>query len=181
MILTFGYQSSTPASLEMLVRDFDARVIDVRTEPRSRIRGFGRRQIERLLGGRYEWRGDQLGGRYLERDSAGKWVQRTEWTVGVPWLVERAQHENLILLCLETCPGICHRHPLVVQVARQLGPGACFHVYPAEGEAEVLDVLDLQRAIEESEDAEYPFEYYTSFRARVHAAGSSAGASRSAI
>jgi hypothetical protein len=179
MILTFGYQSSTPASLEMLVRDFDARVIDVRAVPHSRIRGFGRRQIERLLGRRYEWHGDRLGGRYLERGNDGDWIARTEWTMGVPWLVARARRENLILLCLETCPGDCHRHRLAVQVALQLGPGTCFHVYTEVGEAEVIDVLDLDRA--EAEDADYPFEYYTSFRARVHAVGSSVGASSAAI
>jgi hypothetical protein len=179
MILTFGYQSSTPESLQMLVRDFDARVIDVRAVPHSRIRGFGRRQIERLLDGRYEWHGDRLGGRYLDRDSSGAWLPRTEWTVGVPWLAERARRETLLLLCLETCPGDCHRHPLAVQVARQLGPDTCYHVYPAEGEAEVIDVLELEQA--NVEDTDYPFEYYTSFRARVHAAGSSAGANSAAI
>lgn len=163
MLLTIGYQAIIPGDLVLVASDFDARVIDVRSRPHSTRAGFGRLQLARLLGPRYEWRGDMLGGRYLD---LGRKTLRTEWTVGTLWLAERSQRENLLLLCLEQCPGDCHRHALSVGVARDLGHGTCFHIYTAEGESEVIDVLELERSTRAGDD--YAFEAYTAFRDRVH-------------
>lgn len=104
MFYTIGYQTLTPDYLQKLVADLDVILVDVRSATRSRIRGFGGRQLAELLGDRYAHRPD-LGGR------AGP----------VPKAAVTAlfkQHEEaiangrrgLMLMCLEHAPGDCHRH-----------------------------------------------------------------------
>ena len=63
LIWTIGYQRLAPQRLRCLAEDLDAWVVDTRHVPVTRIRGYGKNQLRDLLGDRYEWRGDELGGR----------------------------------------------------------------------------------------------------------------------
>ena len=98
-IYSWGYDNSTPDRLEELAETLAARVIDVRSVPNSRRPGFGRRQLEALLGVRYVWKGETLGGR-----APGVTPQ------GLAYLRSLPPEENVILLCKEAAPGDCHRH-----------------------------------------------------------------------
>lgn len=97
-IFTIGYQRLAPARLREIAEGLDALVIDCRSSPKSRMRGYGANQIRALLGERYRWMGDQLGGRG-EIDPAG--IER---------LRTLSRDRNLMLMCLEEAPGDCHRH-----------------------------------------------------------------------
>lgn len=134
MIFTVGYQRLSPDALAELARQLDATVVDVRSVPTSRKRGFGRHQLASLLGARYVWRGDMLGGRAPERP---------RWAEGLEWL--RAQPGNLLLLCLEEAPADCHRH----EIALALGAPVA-HVY----QVEVIEAAELERSCREGTDYE---------------------------
>jgi hypothetical protein len=63
MIYTIGYQRLPLERLREIAEKLDAILIYCRFKPVSRKPGFGRRQLETLLGTKYEWRGNELGGR----------------------------------------------------------------------------------------------------------------------
>lgn len=112
MIFSIGYENLSTGGLEALVQTLDAVIIDCRAVPRSRKPGFGQRQLERLLGKRYEAHGHHLGGR-----SKGAGVQPS----GIAMLRERkARGERLILMCMEAAPYSCHRHHDIALAAKDL-------------------------------------------------------------
>jgi len=131
MILTIGYQRLTPQRLADLATQFNATVIDVRGSLFRCKSGFGRRQLEALLGPRYEYRGDKgLGNRGANCVTAD----------GLAWVVAEGEARNLLLMCQEEAPGDCHRHHLIA-VALDC---PVFHVY----QDDVIEASDLQTAIE---------------------------------
>jgi uncharacterized protein (DUF488 family) len=106
MFYTIGYQTLTPDFLKKLVSDLDVILVDVRSSTRSRIRGFGGRQLEALLAERYAHRPD-LGGRagpkgITKQAIAGLFEQHEEALAN--------GRRGLMLMCLEHSPGDCHRH-----------------------------------------------------------------------
>ena len=98
MIYTVGYQQHTPESMRNLLDSLQVELlIDVRSSPNSRKRGFSRKALQVYFGARYEWRGDRLGGR-------GKGPT-------VDGLDELAKEKHTVaLMCMEDAPGDCHRH-----------------------------------------------------------------------
>ena len=64
VIYSVGYAQLTPSGLARLMRvlAIDA-LIDARSIPNRRRPGFAKKNLVALLGRRYEWRGDELGGR----------------------------------------------------------------------------------------------------------------------
>ena len=98
-IYSVGYENIDPTYLVELSQSLGAVVIDVRARM-SRVKaGFGRRQLETLLGDNYQWRGDILGG--FGQDT----------TEGRRWLADFDKPS--ILLCKEYWPGDCHRHQTI--------------------------------------------------------------------
>ena len=63
MLYTWGYKGGTSDRLLKLARalQVDA-VYDCRSVPRTRVPGFGTRQLAALLGPLYSWQGQGLGG-----------------------------------------------------------------------------------------------------------------------
>jgi hypothetical protein len=100
-IYTIGYQRLAPSRLLHIAQQLDALVVDCRFKPVSRKPSFGGRQLSFLLGDRYTWKGNVLGGRL----GGG---QSHTTPKGIQWIKD--QKRNLILLCLEEAPGDCHRH-----------------------------------------------------------------------
>ena len=137
-IFSVGYQKLTPTKLVKLVNDLDCVLIDCRSYPSGRVKkGFSRADLTAALGMRYEWRGDQLGGK-------GRSVTRE----GLDRL--KADDRRLLLLCMEHSPGDCHRHhTIAVPLAKE---GVIVrHIF----EDQVIDATDLQLAIEADSDYEY--------------------------
>jgi uncharacterized protein (DUF488 family) len=157
VIFSFGYQGAQVAQLAALAEQLRAVVIDVRGNPSSRKPGWARSALERVLGDRYQWRGDYLGNRPGRPTTpAGLDGLASFYGGGLGRLAAFAGpakgRENAILLCLEEAPGECHRHHLI---ARPLGARGVVvrHVY----QTEVVDAADLQAALEAPGDADYPF------------------------
>lgn len=97
-LFSVGYERLTPAELAGLAERLDTVVIDCRSNPTGRVkRGFARGGLAALLGERYEWRGDGLGGRGNGPTAAGL-------------AALAADPRRLLLLCQEEAPGDCHRH-----------------------------------------------------------------------
>jgi hypothetical protein len=102
MLLTIGYQRLRPERLLQLATAFDATVLDCRYKPLSRRAGFGGRQLAALLGERYRWAGESLGG-----------YGRTTPN-GIASLKEFLETpRNAMLLCMEESPAECHRHDAI--------------------------------------------------------------------
>lgn len=141
-LYTIGYQALPPARLAALAAHLDATVIDCRASPVSRSHGYGRRQLEALLGPRYEPRGHQLGGRRAgvsHTTAAGIAVLRADLAAG----------RNLMLMCMESAPGECHRHS---DICAPHFPDA-LHIY----EREIVTARALQTCLDDAnEDADYP-------------------------
>ncbi|RZN30495.1 hypothetical protein [Bradyrhizobium sp. Leo121] len=137
MIYTIGYHALTPARLQLIASRLGARVIDVRGGTMRAKSGFGRRQLEALLGEAYEWRGDRLGNRGTNR------VTRE----GIAELKQEDQTKTLLLLCVCESPEGCHRH---MQITGPHFPAA-LHIWRDE----VFTSAALQAAIDEGEEAEY--------------------------
>lgn len=143
-VYSIGYENLEPATLKHLATATDSTVVDVRASPRSRRRGFGRRQLEALLGDRYAARPD-LGNH-----------ARTglTWDGGIDWLLRMPR--DVILLCREASPGDCHRHALMLEIdarrrQRKLPPIDLAHIY----EDHLVLIADLEQAIRDDVD-DYP-------------------------
>ena len=137
-IFSVGYQNLTPSELVKLVNDLKCVLIDCRSYPSGRVKkGFSKADLAAALGKRYEWRGDQLGGK-------GQSVTRA----GLNCL--RAEKRRLMLLCMEHSPGDCHRHHAIALPLARDGV-IVRHIYGNE----VIDAPKLQRAIDQSDEYEY--------------------------
>lgn len=143
MLYTIGYAKLTPALLVKTLDRFSiATLVDVRSSPRTRVAGFGNRQLETLLGPRYAYRGNELGGRppgVSER--------------GLLWLAHlaacnEAVGDHTAIMCMEEAPGDCHRHHTISlqMVARRAADVR--HIYRNE----LIEATELQRAIDTDTD-----------------------------
>jgi hypothetical protein len=94
-IYSVGYEHRSAAEIDALSKQLGATVIDVRARMSRTKSGFGKLQLTALLGDRYQWRGDTLGGFGLDT-TAGR-------------LLLTAIGKPTILLCKEDWPGECHR------------------------------------------------------------------------
>jgi hypothetical protein len=117
MILSIGYSKLTPKALAELAEACNALVVDVRAKPLSRRHDFDRKRLEALLGTRYEWRGDRLGG--LAPGSKGPPPTLAE--ADLVQLADDSELRNIILLCLEGPPNQCHRHWTIAIPLLELG------------------------------------------------------------
>ena len=139
MIYSIGYARMTQADLFNLTRalGLDA-VIDVRAKPVSRKPGFGGRQLASLLGARYQWAGDTLGGLGARATSEGLSLLRRSEEKG----------RTIALLCLEEAPGDCHRHGAI---ATALLPDIeVRHIYMPE--RAIIDASELERSLRDGND-----------------------------
>jgi len=99
MIYTIGYQKLT---VERLVRVMDENKIavlaDVRSIPYGRRHEFNRKNLEKILGPRYAWLGDVLGGKFGPAKPQG-----------LDKLTALAAQFPVLVLCMEHNPCDCHR------------------------------------------------------------------------
>jgi hypothetical protein len=147
MILTIGYEHITPDALRARAEAIRAVVVDCRSSVARTKRGFGRRQLEALLGDGYTYRGDTLGGR-----GAGVTAEGVAWLRSESRALE-GRGRNVLLLGQEGAPGDCNRHHMI---AAPHFPDT-LHVYdPGEGDdaAEIITTRELVRALR-ADDVDY--------------------------
>ena len=102
-IYSVGYSKQKPAYIAELAEALRATVLDVRGNPMSRVAGFGRLQLQALLGARYKWVG---------RDGLGNRPPTiTVTSAGITSLTKLDR--PVILMCKCYSPGECHRHNLI--------------------------------------------------------------------
>jgi hypothetical protein len=143
MLYTFGYGRSKQARLVELAEELDAKVVDCRSSPHTRVAGFGKRQLTEALGSRYVWKGAILGGRNDGPTPEGlAWI-RAELSLG----------HNLIAMCMEHAPGDCHRHCWIGLPLAKEGV-TVRHVF----ENTLIEPVELQRAKDIGPDTEYDCE-----------------------
>ena len=134
-IYSCGYERLRPEELVAIMDKLQIDLlVDVRSVPNSRRPGFGGKQLAALLGYRYRWEGQHLGGRGDGPTEDGYY-----------WLLTRPAPMRLLLLCKEEAPGDCHRHrAIAVELLRRGGPDV-LHVY----QNHIIEASELQRCIEE--------------------------------
>jgi len=172
---------ATPERLREIAVALDAKVIDVRAGPgpaeeRDVLRtgnsarwasgkvcyvrrGFWRVDLAALLGDRYEWRGDRLGG-YRGGGSEGPSPEGLQELAA-----DVAGGERLLLMCSEATPGDCHRHWHIAMPLQELRPIPVLHIFdaresyedaPAARVVQVIDAAQLER-VRLGERAGYDF------------------------
>jgi hypothetical protein len=101
-------------------------------------KGFWRLDLTALLGKRYEWRGDRLGGNW--GGSPGP------TPAGLDELVaDYHAGRRLMLMCSEATPRSCHRHHLIALPLADRKPGVpVLHVCLSEGQGYVYDAKTLE-------------------------------------
>jgi uncharacterized protein (DUF488 family) len=132
-IYTIGYAKLTPVRLreimDLLRMDF---LYDCRSSPRTRVAGFGPRQLETFFGPIYQWRGRTLGGRATVFKETLQALSNQAWAGA-----------RIMLMCVEESPGDCHRHHTIGAPLAAMGSNV-LHVYRTE----VIRAEDLQAAID---------------------------------
>ena len=127
-IYTTGYLAGwTPEALAAAVTEQEAVLCDIRFMPRSRVPGWNRVQLERLMGARY---------RHLKafgnRNYKGGEIALVDITEGlrqVEALLD--QFDNVVLMCACRDARQCHRRLVAHQASRHLGvPTAELHLPP---------------------------------------------------
>ena len=117
-IYTTGYLAGwTPEVLAAAVAEQGAVLGDIRFRPRSRVPGWNRAQLERLMGIRY---------RHLEalgnRNYKGGEIALLDLAEGLRQVeVLLDQFDNVILMCACRNRQQCHRRLVADEASRQLG------------------------------------------------------------
>jgi len=138
VIFSFGYRDACGDVFAELVELLDARVLDVRARPHGQ-RGWRGADLARQFGERYEWHGENLGGRAF-RNRSETW-QPAPLDVLRP-IADRAKGEHLILLCACAEPWSCHRHHELAEPLLLLGTET-FHIL----DDQIIEASDLAVAL----------------------------------
>lgn len=144
MIYTVGYQGMRgPEQLRALANKLGVtKLIDCRSVPRSRKRGFGGDQLAAMFGRtRFVAGGHMLGGRDGGPTEAGFKYLRS---------IEDGGHVSL-LMCAEHAPGDCHRHSTIALPMWRRFNIRVYHVC----DEEVILASELERSRVEGDDYEY--------------------------
>ncbi len=116
VIYTIGHSNVSAEKLLERLRMYEIdRVIDVRTKPYSRwCPQFNKVQLEQSLAEmdiNYDWRGDNLGGL----------GENINYEQTLDWVYERANHENIVLMCSEANYRKCHRYSVLAPSLEKRG------------------------------------------------------------
>lgn len=125
-IWTVGHSTRTIAEFIGLLKAYRLEgVVDVRTIPRSRKNPqFNKENLEQALAGagiEYLHAQDLGGLRHAKKDSLNSawrndsfrgfadYMQTTEFSAALNWLMEKAEEQHIVLMCAEILPWRCHR------------------------------------------------------------------------
>jgi uncharacterized protein (DUF488 family) len=118
-IWTIGHSVKSIEVFQEQLREYKIdRLVDVRTKPYSRWQPqYNRNQLEYALAAidiNYDWRGRSLGG-LLPNVGYDEAIQR---------VFDRAEHENIMLMCSEADYRKCHRYTMLTPSLEALGAEA---------------------------------------------------------
>lgn len=123
MLYAIGYGQLTPPVLRRVMDKAKVtHLVDVRSIPQSRRKGFSRRALESEFP-EYMWKGDCLGG--IKPGCPGT------TQAGLDWLVEFQVKNTPLLLCVCHTRGFCHTHQLIAVPLLKRGID-CKHIYENE-------------------------------------------------
>ncbi len=109
VIYTIGYQGLVPEQFIGMLHAYGVDLlIDVRSRPFSRMKGFTKKAVSTTLeeaGIGYRWAGQRLGGFSSISEDA------------IAGLAETARKHSVCLMCMEADPDKCHRK---TEIARRL-------------------------------------------------------------
>lgn len=162
MILSIGTSRQTAATLAKLALDCNALIVDVRAKPLSRRHEFDRPKLEALLGTRYEYRGDRLGGQAPGMTKPPD-IKRAD----IEELARDSEARNLILLCQEEAPIDCHRHWLIAVPLLDLGVEV-WHLYGSEA-VPASELVAWKKRNGKPNTAGHSYEYVEAPRIIAHA------------
>lgn len=116
VIYTIGHSNVSGEKLREKLLEYSIdRVIDVRTKPYSRwCPQFNREVLQSELAEadiNYDWRGNNLGGLGVNVD-----YEQT-----LRWVFDRAEYENIVLMCSEGSYLKCHRYIMLTPPLERLG------------------------------------------------------------
>jgi len=116
IIYTIGHSTLTNEEFIKLLKGNKIQtLVDVRTVPYSKwTPQFNRQNLSfdlRLQGIKYEWRGNNLGGKGINVNFEGS----------IDELAERCQNEIIVLMCSEADYKKCHRYQLISPNLEKLG------------------------------------------------------------
>ncbi|MEM2094544.1 MAG: DUF488 domain-containing protein [Candidatus Bathyarchaeia archaeon] len=114
-IYTIGYGNRKIASFINLLKEQGLDVlVDIRRFPKSKIQGFNREELEDELsrsGITYIFMGDELGG--FRRGGYKKHMETEKYREGICKLIELAGQGNVVIMCTERSPKVCHRRYII--------------------------------------------------------------------
>src|ERR1039458_5678638 len=140
MIYTIGYDHMTTMDLLAAMAALQVeRLIDVRSIPHSRMRGWGNHQVRVALGPKYHWAGAGLGGR-----GDGPTTAAVEALSKTPYAT------RVMLMCKEEAPGDCHRHHGIAVPLYQIHGVDCVHVF----QDHLILASELQASFDQHRDYE---------------------------
>ena len=133
IIYTIGHSLDPEAFFRLLNRYQIARVVDVRSQPWSRIACFREVELARCLERRrigYLWEGPALGGRPQGdewydggRLSARRRREAPSFRAGLQRVLELAHGGRVAVMCAEENPRVCHRGFLITPELVRAGVG----------------------------------------------------------
>lgn len=145
-IYSIGYEGITLQRIKRILEHFDATLVDVRGVPRSRKPGFSQSQLAAALGPRYAWGGKNLGNKGENKVTE----------LGLNELARLADHDHVVLMCMERAPAECHRHHLIARPLAARGVDVV-HVF----DNELVLARDLQAALDDPDpEASYDCETF---------------------
>jgi len=131
MIYTCGYQGKKKEYILELVKKYDIDILlDVRSTPYSRYnKDFDRENLKNLLGMKYRWMGNILGGysKIEEKDLEG--------------LKILAESKNILIMCMEKDYKKCHRH---YEISRRLVEMGYSNIYHILDENKILSIMETE-------------------------------------
>jgi len=143
-LYTIGYDGGlTPEKLSAIMNHLGITVVlDCRSVPSSRIKGWHGTALAKFFGTRYQMQGDQLGGRQKGINDAG-----------IEWLAQfiTESKETPVLLCKEQSPGACHRFERVAMPLMERFAIDAIHIF----DDQLITTAELDASFKEDREPEF--------------------------
>lgn len=114
-LFTLGHGNRRIADFLKILDRYEINLlVDVRTSPYSKYMvEYNKKELENLLGSRYTWRGDILGGM--------RPLRAPGFSQGIKELLELKKQGNICIMCSELEPENCHREQWIASDLRSMG------------------------------------------------------------